>query len=735
MKWPVKNNYDTLKQGWKRAGIILIILFLSISLQNIENADSQEERIELSELRTSTTKTFKKSENSYQLVSHAASIHYREGNDWLEIDSSIMPSQKTGWSYEVEKGHWTMLVANNTTTLLEKDGLWLKFRFHGVGYLDTVTKDYVILREVSEGIEPNVSGNEITWSGIFPGAELQYTYSADHFRQELRISQAARDYLAANPPSSYGLSNSDSYLVIFCEIDWSGAGEVIDSHGSLINYDTDQDLSALNRLLFRDSMTQAIKASFPIHFLKHDTDLSAPVIPMAKRLVKKNGKHWLLFGAPVLEANAMPAGVLNMDPSVTFNPDANPETSTVDGLVDDETAAPWADIEAAAGDVAADDGVNCLIGFRTSPSSPNFNRIYRGIILFNTESLPDNAILNSADVSLWGDSERDDQGWNPEINIYESNPASNTQLIAADYAALSDTPLCDTARTLGTWSLTGYNDFELNAAGLALINLTGVTKLGVREAYYDAGPNTPAFLASNQYAYFTFSTAEAAGEEPRLTINYAVPYCEEPSSFIVADMGAISVNFTITKGTGASYTMIRADRNDYPDSVNNGELIYYGAANTINSTGYALETTLYLFSAWGYFSDNSTYSANYSMASIGGEDMEQVATELGAIATFLASIGDIEDLGIMFFELTIMALLVGLAIREKRNLYYNFAAGLALLVLTTSSSWKNDYTALAFLAWVFSAYFFCRILILALTTRGKAFGWSQVKSWFVRGSS
>ena len=77
---------------------------------------------------------------------------------------------------------------------------------------------------------------------------------------------------------------------------------------------------------------------------------------------------------------------------------------------------------------------------------------------------------------------------------------------------------------------------------------------------------------------------------------------------------------TWTKGDNAEYTMIRASVVDYPLTVSDGELIYYGLTTSIITTDFLVDKTYY-GSAWGYDSDNTTYSSSYTIINIGGDDM------------------------------------------------------------------------------------------------------------------
>ena len=212
--------------------------------------------------------------------------------------------------------------------------------------------------------------------------------------------------------------------------------------------------------------------------------------------------------------------------SATYYPDADPETTSVDGAVShfDSNGLTWAAIRTAAGTTADDTTILLeVIKIRCDGNADKWDNLYRGIFLFDSSGLPDDATISAAVFSLHSSSKRDDGGITPDINVYASTPASNTALIASDFIDVATTPFCDTALTYGGWSTTGYNDFTLNAAGIAAISKTTITKLGCRNANYDVSGTTPAY-ASGELSYLTCRYAEAGtAYKPKLVVTYTVP--------------------------------------------------------------------------------------------------------------------------------------------------------------------------------------------------------------------
>lgn len=207
--------------------------------------------------------------------------------------------------------------------------------------------------------------------------------------------------------------------------------------------------------------------------------------------------------------------------SATYNPDANPETTSVDGSITRNTGSDetWATIHDATDGTSVEpsavDG-GCQIYAETEP---NYRAIVRSAYLFDTSALPDNAVISDAVYSNYGEL-KGHAVWSPTVNVFASTPASNTDLVIGDYDQFGVTGF-STSQAISTLSITGYNDWTLNASGLAAISKTGITKLALREAAYDA-PNSAPGGTGNVY-YAGYYSEQGAGFKPKLVVTYTVP--------------------------------------------------------------------------------------------------------------------------------------------------------------------------------------------------------------------
>lgn len=218
----------------------------------------------------------------------------------------------------------------------------------------------------------------------------------------------------------------------------------------------------------------------------------------------------------------------------TFYPDPDPETTTVDGLVmATQESGTWSALVTATSAGIVRDNLNpdnAHYGDTGAGPNPDFEKLSRSIFLFDTSSIPDNDIIESATLSLFGNAKADQLGYTPDIAIYIANTTSNTALSAGDYSlaglAPNSTAVSNTI-LYANLSTTGYNDFTLNSSGLTNISKTGVSKFGAKDVNNDNANVSPAFTA-NSLSKFDVYFAEATGtaNDPKLVVVHNPPSFE-----------------------------------------------------------------------------------------------------------------------------------------------------------------------------------------------------------------
>ena len=212
--------------------------------------------------------------------------------------------------------------------------------------------------------------------------------------------------------------------------------------------------------------------------------------------------------------------------TLTSYPDADPETNTVDGPVATVGGGnfAWAIIRDYVGNVA-DDDVAIDAATAISSNTTAWDTIVRGIFLFDTSALTSGAAISAATLSLSGYSKSDSfspaLSW--DVNVYLSNPASNTALAGDDYSTLGTTAFSSSV-TYANWTIDGsYNAFALNASGISNISKVGISKFGARNATNDAANVEPTHSASSA-AFLGMYYADQTGtdNDPKLVVTYTL---------------------------------------------------------------------------------------------------------------------------------------------------------------------------------------------------------------------
>lgn len=182
-----------------------------------------------------------------------------------------------------------------------------------------------------------------------------------------------------------------------------------------------------------------------------------------------------------------------------YRPDANPETTTVDGRASEEQESSWAAAQGGPGDSAIDDAV--FLQVEVSRRGNGNWDVRRSAFLFDTSDIGSGATISAADITLRTDnqgSQNADNDGNDFVAIVSSNPASNTAIVAGDFDAIGDaidnpTEMHDVGERLDITGTTNETDYTwtLNSTGIANIAKTGISKFGGREGHdiLDDQPN------------------------------------------------------------------------------------------------------------------------------------------------------------------------------------------------------------------------------------------------------
>ena len=285
-------------------------------------------------------------------------------------------------------------------------------------------------------------------------------------------------------------------------------------------------------------------------------------------------------------------------PQGIFYPDADPETSSVDGEVAEHYVAAagvtWANIIIATGSTAADNLQGFGINIKAATGANLWMQLRRWILLFDTSSIPATADISSATLSIYGYGKEDFLSILPNCNVYSSNPASNTSLVAGDFDSLGLLAFCDSPIAYNDWNTSGMNSFVLNADGLAAITKAGITKLGIRNVNYDVDGVVPPNWISQKYSALYGRPAEkGGGYRPRLIVNYTDIPTVTTNAATVISLQSATLNGSLTDDGGLDcdcgfeWGLTVAYGHISPTSVKNtGESFAYPIAGLLPNTTY-----------------------------------------------------------------------------------------------------------------------------------------------------
>lgn len=243
---------------------------------------------------------------------------------------------------------------------------------------------------------------------------------------------------------------------------------------------------------------------------------------------------WALHAWDALIANPfVPALNAGFD-SLTAYPNPSPGVTSCDGWIRqfDVGTYTWASLVAltAGSEAVVTDSDFYLIFIGGDQTTNAWARLQRAFFLFDTSTIG-SGVASAATLSIYGGTfgggggKADNRSIAPNVDIYTSSPASNTTLVTGDFDQVGSTSLTTGAVSYAAWTAGAYNDFTLNASGLAAIATTGITKLAARNGNYDAAGTAPTAAFGDIGAYLTGVYANNTGTsaDPKLVVTYTVP--------------------------------------------------------------------------------------------------------------------------------------------------------------------------------------------------------------------
>ena len=212
----------------------------------------------------------------------------------------------------------------------------------------------------------------------------------------------------------------------------------------------------------------------------------------------------------------------------TLYPDADPETTSVDGYVQFAGETAWATARGAENGNAAWPSHAGGEGFYSGPylwirAVTVYTKCFRCIFLFDTSSLGNRAIIESGNFKFTVD----ELAASPETADLEGcTPATNTNLVLADYSCMDDLDNPTEFATRQTLTASTQETFTLNSSGLSAVDPIGITKFMSRTAR-DIDNNPADSTHYGASIYF----ADNGSNIPELVVIYSIKTSPLPTFY------------------------------------------------------------------------------------------------------------------------------------------------------------------------------------------------------------
>ncbi len=252
----------------------------------------------------------------------------------------------------------------------------------------------------------------------------------------------------------------------------------------------------------------------------------------------------------------------------TFFPAAG-AVSPVDGIVGDNTVnQTWAQKIANVGEFAqVTNAVGAWVHVANSGTTNLWNSLQRGILLFDTSAISDGDTIDTATLSIAASGTKIDANNNaPNIDIYTSTPASNSNLVGGDFTQIGSTSQTGSPITYANWVATDgtYNNFTFNAIGRGNVSKTGLSKFGTRNANFDVAATAPIWAVDATMSFQGYQADQAGtANDPKLVVVHSAPLAPaegnlwQKRSFEGKGFIVTTNEITVTPSAETNFVLIR----------------------------------------------------------------------------------------------------------------------------------------------------------------------------------
>lgn len=240
-------------------------------------------------------------------------------------------------------------------------------------------------------------------------------------------------------------------------------------------------------------------------------------------------------------------------PSITFYPEPNVATVAGNVRLGSSSSSTWA---------AARSDPGFAIGyplsetvFQSEKNGANF-QVFRNIFCFDTSSIPDTDTITSAVFSLCatGSAGSGAETVNPANGaLVGATPAGTATFITVDFSTFGLTRFCDTDVLRSDFVIGAtYKDWVLNATGLAAVNKTGVTVLGIRASNDFSDSTAP---VARTYAQGYYANQTGTSQDPKLVVTYSEAAGNSQTINVILDDITASISQVFRRSQSLAITL------------------------------------------------------------------------------------------------------------------------------------------------------------------------------------
>lgn len=343
---------------------------------------------------------------SYKIGFSMEPINYYEDGAWNKISTSMysLPAghyaRADGYTIGNEHGPFNVYFKPSTASSYpvayvydkENDSVIdaLRSKFIGLAYVDPSNNWNYHILQTADDVNGYITGpknNIIRYDNVIPGVNLSWKYTPSGLKEEIALSPTVKTYLQTHPPSSYGLSNQESYVAVLTKLQYNNLDVYNGTSRKTSNF-TVGNMGAI----FKDA-SDNIKFTLPIGVVYTDGNdgVKTNTTKMMKfRFLTYNGNTYLISGIKSTELNNMTFPVV-YDPTTGYG-----EYNSQNGELYSWGSLTW-DI---ARNLTTSMGIDTTSIMTRAHKNGWTYTIYRGYVFFDTSPLPDTAVISTAKLNF-----------------------------------------------------------------------------------------------------------------------------------------------------------------------------------------------------------------------------------------------------------------------------------------------------------------------------------------------